>query len=189
IDSYTKHEMVNTGTGQNIGLDLMVEKAFSQATFILLSGSIFDSKYTDASGREFSSIFDSGYAATAMGGKEWTTDKGNIWALSLRGIYNGGQRLTPLLPGVQVSRYSQNPALDEAAAFTEQVQDYMRADLRFSFRKNNPKSAWSIALDVQNVTNNKNIDPLNRNYDPDLNAWVYREQASLTPILSWQIDF
>ncbi len=189
IDSYTKHEMVNTGTGQNIGLDLMVEKAFSQGTFILLSGSVFDSKYTDASGREFSSIFDSGYAATAMGGKEWTTDKGNIWALSLRGIYNGGQRLTPLLPGVPVSRYSQNPALDEAAAFTEQVQDYMRADLRFSFRKNNPKSAWSIALDVQNVTNNKNIDPLNRNYDPDLNAWVYREQASLTPILSWQIDF
>ncbi len=189
IDGYAKHALVNIGTGKNIGLDISVEKAFSQGTFLLASASIFDSKYTDASGREFSTIFDSGYAATGMAGKEWTTKNGNIWSLSVKGIYNGGQRLTPLLAGESPSRYSQDPELDEALAFTEQVDDYIRADLRWSFRKNNKKSAWSLALDVQNFINYKNIDAINRNYDPDLNMWVYREQAGLTPILSWQIDF
>lgn len=189
IDGFAKHELINTGSGKNTGLDLSVEKAFGDGTFILVSGSVFDSKYTDASGREFSTIFDSGYAATGMGGKEWTTPNGNIWALSVKGLYNGGQRLTPLLAGGTVSRYSQDPDLDDSKAFTDQVQDYIRADLRFSFRKNNPNSAWSLALDVQNFINHKNIDPLNRNYDPDLNAWVYREQSGLTPILSFQIDF
>jgi hypothetical protein len=189
IDGFAKHALVNSGTGENKGIDVSVEKAFGAGTFILVSGSVFDSKYTDASGREFSTIFDSGYAATAMGGKEWRTEKGHIWALSVKGIYNGGQRLTPLLAGADVSRYSQDPELDDSMAFTDQIEDYLRADLRFSYRKNNPKSAWSLALDVQNFINHKNVDPLQRNYDPDLNAWVYREQSGLTPILSFQIDF
>lgn len=189
IDGFAKHALVNTGTGENMGIDLSVEKAFGNGTFIIVSGSVFDSEYTDASGRKFSTVFDSGFSATGMGGKEWTTKKGNIWSLGLKGIYNGGQRLTPILEGADVSRYSQEPELDEEKAFTDQIDDYYRADLRLSFRKNNPKSSWSLALDVQNFINHRNIDPLNRTYDPDLNAWVYRQQSGLTPILSWQIDF
>lgn len=189
IDGFAKHELVNEGTGENIGLDVSIEKAFSSGTFILVSGSISDSKYTDAVGREFSTVFDSGLSATAMGGKEWALKNGNLFAVSIKALYNGGQRLTPILENNANGQFSLEPQLDETRAFTEQVAAYFRSDMRISFRKNNPKSAWMIALDLQNFLNRKNIDPLNRIYDTDLNDWVYREQSGLTPILSFQIDF
>ena len=109
--------------------------------------------------------------------------------MSGRALYNGGQRLTPVLANSTTNRFAFEPELDESRAFTEQVDDYIRADLRISYRKNNPKTAWLLALDIQNALNRKNIDPLNRVFDPDLNDWVYREQSGLTPILSFQIDF
>ena len=189
IDGFAQDELINTGTGTNQGVDLSVEKAFGSGTFVLVSGSVFDSKYTDASGREFSTVFDSGYSATGMGGKEWNFKNGNSFTASIKTIYNGGQRLTPLLADGSPSRFSQNPQLDESLAFTEQVDDYFRADARLAYRKNGTKTAWWIALDIQNFLNRRNIDALNRTFDPDLNAWVYREQSGLTPVLSFQIDF
>ena len=189
IDGFAKHELVNTGSGTNSGIDLSIEKAFSGGTFILLSSSISDSKYKDASGREFSTVFDSGLSATAMGGKEWALKNGNSLSFSIKALYNGGQRLTPISENDTADRFSIEPQLDESRAFTEQVDNYFRSDLRISYRKNGPKTAWSLALDIQNFLNRKNIDPLNRVYDPDLNDWVYREQSGLTPILSFQIDF
>jgi len=188
IQGFATQEMTNTGAGQNLGLDMSVEKSFASGTFFLLSGSVFRSRYTDAAGRKHSTAFDSGISASLMSGKEWNFKNASVLQLGLKVLYNGGQRLTPLLDGQPVSRYSQQPVLDEAKAFTEQVSPYFRPDLRIAYRKNNPKTAWTLALDIQNIIGRKNIDPLSRTYDPDLNAWVYREQSGLVPVLSFQLD-
>ncbi|MEZ4921461.1 MAG: hypothetical protein R2792_20365 [Saprospiraceae bacterium] len=87
------------------------------------------------------------------------------------------------------SRFDPEPPLDEENPFSERVEAYFRPDLRFSYRNNGLKSAWSISLDIQNVINRRNIDAINRTYDPDLNAWSYREQSGLTPLIMFQIDF
>ncbi|MFN0214354.1 MAG: TonB-dependent receptor domain-containing protein, partial [Saprospiraceae bacterium] len=188
IHGFANREMENTGKGQNIGLDLSVEKSFAGGTFFLLSGSISQSHYTDAAGREHSTVFDSGLSGSLMAGKEWSFKNASVLQFGLKLLYNGGQRLTPLLPGQAVSRFSQEPLLDEDNAFSEQVGAYFRPDMRIAFRKNNLKTAWTLALDIQNVMGRKNIDPLSRDYDPDLNQWIYREQSGLTPVLSFQID-
>ncbi len=188
IEGFTRYAVVNEGTGQNIGLDLSFEQSFSSGIFFILSGSVSKSRYKDVGGNEHPTAFDSGVSATFTGGKEWTFQNASVLQLGLRLIYNGGQRLTPLLPNQPVSRFSQNPLLDEANAFRDRVQPYFRPDLRIAYRRNNPHSAWSLALDIQNVISHKNIDALSRNYDPDLNQWVYRKQAGLTPVLSFQID-
>ncbi len=188
ISGFAAREMANKGDGQNIGLDLSVEKSFAGGTFFLLGGSVSRSRYTDAAGLEHPTAFDSGLSGTFMGGKEWTFKNTSVLQLGLKLLYNGGQRLTPLLPGQTVSRFSREPLLDEANAFSERVEAYFRPDMRVAFRKNNPKTAWTLALDIQNILGRKNIDPLSREYDPDLNQWIYREQSGLTPVLSFQID-
>jgi len=188
VSGFTNRALANTGTGQNIGLDISLEKSFSKGAFFLLSGSVSRSRYEDAAGREHPTAFDSGISGTFMGGKEWTFKNSSVLQLGLKLLYNGGQRLTPLLPNQTISRFSQEPLLDDANAFRDRVDPYFRPDMRIAFRKNNPKSAWSLALDIQNIIGRKNIDPLSREYDPDLNQWVYREQSGLTPILSFQID-
>lgn len=189
IDGFSKYEMINTGKGKNLVLDLSIEKSFTGGTFFMLSGSVSRSRYTDAGGREHPTAFDSGLSATFMGGKEWTFRNASVLQLGLKMLYNGGQRLTPLLAGQPVSRYTPEPLLDDTRAFEERVEAYFRPDLRVAFRKNGARAAWSVALDVQNIMNRRNVDPLNRNYDPDLNAWVFREQSGLTPVLSFQVDW
>lgn len=189
IDGFAKYRLVNTGGGNNRGIDVTIEQSFRKGAFFVFGTSVSRSRYTDAQGREFSTAFDSGISATLMGGKEWKVSEKGVLQLGTKLIYNGGQRLTPLLAGQTVSRYSQDPVLDQSKAFTEQVADYFRPDLRVSYRKNGKNAAWQLALDIQNVANRKNIDALSRSYDPDTNAWVYRNQSGLTPILSFQIDF
>ena len=66
---------------------------------------------------------------------------------------------------------------------------YFRPDLRIAYRKNKEKYAWSLSLDIQNAIARRNIDAINRTFDPDLGGWVFRKQSTLTPVLSYQIDF
>ena len=155
----------------------------------MVGTSISRSRYTDAQGRAFSTAFDSGISASFMGGKEWKVSQRGVLQLGTKIIYNGGQRLTPLLSEQNISRYSRDPLLDQSRAFSEKVQAYFRPDARISYRQNAHRSAWQLALDVQNVANRQNIDALSREYDPDINNWVYRKQSGLTPILSFQLDF
>jgi hypothetical protein len=171
-----------------VGLDFTLEQSFRRGAFFLLGTSLSRSRYTDAQGREFPTAFDSGLSATFMGGKEWTFKNVSVLQLGAKLLYNGGQRLTPLLANQPVSRYSRNPLLDESRAFSERVAAYFRPDLRIAWRRNQPRAAWTLALDIQNVANRRNVDALSREYDPDTNQWAYRQQSGLTPILSFQID-
>jgi hypothetical protein len=189
MDGFAKYRLINVGGGNNRGIDITIEQSFRKGAFFLIGTSLSRSRYTDAQGRAFSTAFDSGISATFMGGKEWRVSKTGVLQLGTKLIYNGGQRLTPLLANQTVSRYSRDPLLDDSRAFTDKIDAYFRPDLRVSYRKNARKAAWQVALDIQNVANRQNMDALSRRYDPDTNNWVYRSQSGLTPILSFQLDF
>ena len=187
ISGFPDRILNSSGTGRNMGIDLILEKSFEKGAFLLFSGSVFHSTYTDNAGKRHSTTFNSGSSATLMGGQEWKMKHNSTLQLGMKLLYNGGQRLTPLLPGGTVNRYLAEPALDQSRPFTEQVQAYFRPDLRIAWRKDG-RAAWTLALDVQNFINRRNQDPINRSYDPDRNAWIFREQSGLTPILSFQVD-
>lgn len=189
ISDFPNRRLVSEGTGQNFGLDLSIEKAFERSLFLLFSTSIFKSEYTDFDKKTHPTAFDSGLSASMMGGKEWAFGKNSVFQTGWKIVFNGGQRLTPLLPGAPVSRYSKQPPLDPARPFSEKVSPYFRPDLRLAWRKNGAKTAWQLGLDIQNVISRRNIDAISRTFDPDLNAFVFRKQSGLTPILSFQIDF
>jgi len=189
IDGYAKVPLVSEGIGRNFGLDLSIEKAFDAGTFFLLSGSVFDSKFKPLDkSRWYNTQYNNNFTATFMGGKEWQVGEAGTIQASLRVLYGAGQRLTPLVENVPITN-SRNPPLDTDRLFEERVPDYLRPDLRFAYRKDNPSSAWWIALDIQNTIGRRNLDGLERNFDPDINEWVFREQSGLTPVLSFQIDF
>jgi hypothetical protein len=189
VQGYASRALVSGGTGRNMGIDLSIEKFFKSGTFFILSGSLFDSKYSPLDqSREFNTNYNSGTAATFIGGREWKIKEKGTLQLGLKMLYNGGQPITPLLTSGDVGN-PRNAPLDEANPFSEKVKPYFRPDLRIAYRKDGEKSSWQIALDVQNVANIKNVDGLARRYDPDLKTWVDRIQSPLTPILSYQIDF
>jgi hypothetical protein len=64
---------------------------------------------------------------------------------------------------------------------------YFRLDSRIAYRRDYKKINWTLALDIQNTTNQVNYRSyqFNRNtngLEPDANS-------SLTPVLSFQLDF
>jgi CarboxypepD_reg-like domain len=189
IDGYGTEKLVNEGTGQNIGLDLTLEKFFNKGTFFLIGASVFNSTYTDLSGKEHNTRYNSNFAGALMGGKEWTFQNGSVFQTSFKLLSNGGSRITPLLENANTTRYSREAPYDESRPFEEKVSPFFRPDLRLSYRVNKAKLAWMLALDVQNVINRVNEDGLDRTYDPVTNTWEDRNQSGLTPILSFQMDF
>jgi hypothetical protein len=187
VDGYATQTLTSDCKAENIGLDITLEKAFAGGSFFMINGSIFDSKYADREGNEHDSRYNSNYSTTFIGGKEWSLKKNSTLQVGLKLIYNGGARITPLLEGVDAD--AETPPWDWSRPYEERVAPYFRPDFRIQYRRDNPNTAWTLALDVQNVINRKNEDVLDRNYDPDTNSWVSRNQSGLTPILSFQIDW
>jgi hypothetical protein len=189
VDGYVAKSLVSEGTGTNYGLDITFEQFFSEGTFFIVAGSIFSSTYEALDGKTYDTRFNSGLAASFMGGKEWSVGENAILQTGLRLLYTGGQRISPVLRPQRDPEDPLSPILDEARPFSQQVGTYFRPELRLAYRKDNVNNAWYLALDVQNFISRKNDDSLDYDFDPDLQRWVFGFQGSLVPVLSFQIDF
>ena len=187
LQGFANRALVSDGKGQNVGLDVALEKIFQKGTFFILSTSLFNSTYQPLNGKTYSTQYNSKFSAAFIGGKEWQAGSKGIFQLGGKIIFNGGQPITPLA-SVQ-DGYSRIPTLDETQPYSVNTQTYFRPDLRLAYRHDGTKSAYTIALDVQNVALMKNIDGTRREYDPTTNKWVDWVQSSLVPVISWQIDF
>lgn len=188
-DGFYVTRQVSEGTGTNFGLDITLEKSFTNGTFFVLAGSIFDSTYEPLNGESYNTRYNSKVAGCFMGGKEWPVSEKAILQTGFRLVYGAGQRISPILSGQRDPRDPENPILDESRPFSRQVGDFLRPDIRIAYRKDNPTNAWYIALDVQNVISRTNEDPLEYTFDPDKQDWVFRSQSSIVPVLSFQIDW
>ena len=189
IDGFATQALVSQGTGRNYGIDISLQQSFDAGFFMLLSTSIFESTYQAINKERFSTSYNSQISGSLLLSKEFTFKNNSVLQTGLKLLFNGGQRLTPLLYEGVNSNNPNEPLLDESKAFTEKVDPYFRPDLRIAYRKDKEKYAWSLSLDVQNAIARRNIDGISRTFDPDLREWVFKTQSSLTPVLSYQIDF
>lgn len=180
-------ELTSEGTGWNYGIDVALERYFSNGLFFLFTGSKFESNYQALDGITYNTRFATEWASSYTIGKEFEVGKkGSILQIGARVLYNGGFRYTPHDP-IRSLEEGRFVALD-ANSNSLQVGPYFRIDTRIAYRINKPKSSQIIQLDIQNVMNRPNNN--NVGYDPITNELFFRNHPSgLIPILSWQIDF
>ena len=189
IDGFAYRPLVSEGTGENYGLDLVLEQFFSKGAFYILSGSLFRSTYQPLNGQTYRTRFDNRFATSFMGGKEWASgERGTIQA-GLRVMYNGGMRISEVASSERDPFDPRNPLLNEADPFNLRVRNFFRPDLRFAYRHDNPEYAWSISLDVQNFIARVNEDIVDYEFDPDRQDWVFGTLGSIVPLLTFQIDW
>ncbi|HOX82573.1 MAG TPA: TonB-dependent receptor [Chryseolinea sp.] len=171
--------LVNEGTGINYGVELTLERFFSKGYYFLITTSIFDSKYKGSDGVERNTAFNTGYVVNALAGKEWQLGKkGKYLSLNLKLTTIGGKYLTPI--DFDLSQQYGRTIYKEDEAFSEQQDAYFRTDLKISYRKEYRKSTLEIALDLQNITNNKNI--FSQSYNPRTNSIVTQYQQTFFPV-------
>lgn len=184
-DGYADRPLLSEGTGQNLGLDLTLEKYFSNNFFFLFTGSVYESNYTGSDGETYSTRYNSRYNQSLMGGTEFALKKGGTLQLGARSVLNGGLRYTP--GDEELSRAAGEFVEQAGQAYALGVGTYYRIDLRVSYRKNLQKIAYILSLDVQNAINRRNVR--DQIYDPGFNKLINRYQSGLIPVFSFQIDF
>ena len=143
--------------------------------------------YEPLNGVSYNTQYNSRSAGTLTAGKEWKWKKNKTFTVGGKTLYNGGMPITPLLAGAPVN--SREPVLDESRPYSEIVPAYFRLDTRISLRKDKTKTAWILALDIQNLLGIENTDALSRRYDPGTNQWIYKKSSGFVPVISYQIDF
>lgn len=183
-----RDSLVSKGMGRNYGLELTLEKFFSKGSYFLLSGSLFNSNYKTTDDVWRNTRFNGKYILTFTGGKEFTLSekrKGRVIGFNVKFIYAGGYYDNPI--DLTQSQLVGHTWQDESRAFSEKMPDYFRSDIKLSLKRNYSKWTSTVALDIQNVSNRKNV--FNKYYNAELNKIEYNYQAPLIPILSYRVEF
>jgi len=189
IDGFSYRPLVSEGTGENYGVDLTLERFFSEGSFFVLAGSLFRSTYTPLNGETYRTRFDNRFATSFMGGKEWSSGQRGTIQAGMRVMYNGGLRISEVASSERNPFDPRNPMLDEQNPFSRRVKNFFRPDLRLAYRHDNPKNAWYISLDVQNFIARENEDIIDYEFDPDLGEWTFGTLGSIVPFLTFQMDW
>lgn len=182
--------LTNGGTGRNYGIELTVEKFFSQGYYALFTSSIYDSKYTASDGKERNTAFNGNYVYNILGGKEFKVgkDKRNKISIDLKITNAGGKRYTPY--DLEASEATRRGVLKgDDYVYSSQFSSYFRMDFKVGFVYNSKfhKVSQSFSFDIQNITNNKNI--LNQSYDPRSNSMSYTYQLGIFPNFVYKLQF
>ncbi|MFP4094877.1 MAG: TonB-dependent receptor, partial [Cyclobacteriaceae bacterium] len=99
FEGFVTEDLVSKGTGENYGLEMSLERSLTDDYYFLLSGSLYESRYTAADGIERDTRFNGNYTFSLTGGKEflWSkADKQRVLGINLRSVYLGGLRVTPI---------------------------------------------------------------------------------------------
>lgn len=178
--------LINEGTGRNYGLELTIERFFNKGYYFLITTSIFDSKYKGSDGLERNTAFNTGYVLNVLGGKEFKLKgKGNVLALNIKTSFVGGRYLTPL--NDTLSRLYGVAVYDNDRAFSEKQSDYFRTDIKISYRKNLKKSTMEFSIDLQNVSNHKNV--FRQSFNPRTGMMVTQYQQGFFPVPMFRWTF
>lgn len=185
LDASVYEPLTNKGTGNNYGLEITGEKFLSNGYYGIITTSLYRSKYKGSDDIQRNSRFNGHVTSTLTAGKEIKVSKSRTLGLNLKMIYAGGYWDTPI--DMEKSQQNQTTYYNDAEAFTVQNPDYFRADIRISLKRNRKYSTGTWSLDIQNVSNNKNL--FNKYYDVDRNEIVNNYQSPLIPVLSYRVEF
>lgn len=181
--------LVNEGTGFNQGIEMTVEKFFSDGYYGLLTTSFFESKYEGSDGIERNSPFNNGYVINFLTGKEFPVGKTkkNVLFFDTRVAFSGGRYFTPI--DLEASNQSGFEVLQEEIAFSEQYDDYFRWDFKFGIKLNSKtkKQSHQLYFDFQNVTDNENV--FVRRYNRLTNNINQVDQIGFFPDFGYRFQF
>ena len=180
----------NKGTGTNYGAELTIEKFFSRGYYGLFTASVYESKYKGSDGVEHNTAFNGKYVYNVLMGKEWKTgrSKRNKFTADGKLTNAGGRYYTPI--DLVASQMMGNTQLKgDAYAYSSRYAAYFRMDLKIGFVLNNKtrRLSQSFSLDLQNVTDNKNV--FSQNYDNGSHTIMTTYQLGLFPNFIYKLQF
>jgi len=178
--------LLNTGKGRNYGVELSLERSFSNNFYYLLNGSLYQSRFQVAEEQERNTAYNGNYNFHILFGKEFRLHSNrDILGLSVKFTGAGGRPYIPI--DLAKSIAAGGEVYDWAKAFEPQLPDYFRTDFQVVYRKNKPRYSVEWRLDIQNVTNH--VNPAYYYFDEPSQRILLKYQVGFLPILSYRIEF
>jgi len=176
------NDLINKGTGQNYGVEITIEKFFSNNFYFLATGSLFDSKYKTLEDFWRNTTFNNNYVVNVLGGYEFKIGTKSLLSLDAKLVYAGGKRFIPII----VNEEGEG-VYDFENAFATKTDPYFRTDLRISLKVNMKRVTQEWGLDLQNLTNHKNI--YNQNFNSETKEVYYSYQQGFYPMFLYRLTF
>lgn len=179
--------LTNKGTGVNYGAELTLEKFFDKTYYVLVTASLYQSKYTGSDGVERNTAYNGNYTLNALSGGDINLDKQHrkVISISAKINYAGGKRYIPI--NFAESQILRVPIYDYSEAYADQYPAYSRVDLKVGFKLNGKKITQEWAFEAQNIFNRQNI--FEQIYNPDTNTLQTDYQLGFFPLGSYKITF
>jgi hypothetical protein len=185
-DGFANAPLKNKGTGYNYGAELTIEKYFTNNWFMMVTSSLYQSKYVAGDGKERNTLWNANYVNNFQGGKEFKLKKpGRVLSVSSKLVWAGGQRFTPVL--LDESREAGYSIRDDSKIFDEKMRDYFRLDAQLTYRIDRPKTTHSFKIDIQNATNRENY--FSQFYNPETENLDQSTLLGILPVLSYKVQF
>ena len=182
---WMEDSLTNDGTGTNYGLEITFEHFLYKGFYFLITSSLFESKYKGSDGIERNTAWNGNYVFNALFGYETKVTSHGILGFNIKSTYAGGKRYVPINLEESIKQYKTVYNYDEA--YENKYDDYFRFDLRISFKLNGKKINQEWALDLQNLTNNKNI--FRQVYNKQTGGLITDYQTGFFPMFMYRINF
>ncbi len=151
---YLNEALVSEGQGRNIGIGANVEHYMTKGYYFQINASVFRSEYRAIDKIWRHTLYDRGWSANAVAGKEWVLGGKRTLSINVAGTLMGGLRATPFDDDASAANFAAgNPycAYQEDKAMslkTDMVYDF---SFNISYRFNTKKTSHIIGLDYMNV--------------------------------------
>jgi len=180
--------LYNGGKGKNYGIELTLEKFFSKGYYGLFTSSIYSSTYTGSDGVTRNTAFNGRYVFNFLAGKEWSVGaaKRNKISCDIKFTNAGGRAYTAI--DLDASNLLGREQLS-SDVYGSYYANYYRLDFKVGCTINSGKKnvAQTLSLDLQNVTNHKNV--FSESYDSRTQSISTTYQLGFFPNVVYKIQF
>jgi len=177
--------MENSGTGENKGIELTLEKFLNKGFYYLVTASVFDAGYRGYDGVWRNSAFNNNFVFNALTGYEWRVGSKSLLSVDLKMVYAGGHRKLPV--DEEQSLADNTLRFKWSESYNERFPDYFRLNGRITFRLNRNSFDHEWGLDLQNITNKENI--FIETWDNNKKEIVTHYQMGFMPMMTYRIYF
>ncbi len=177
--------LTNKGTGKNYGLEFTLEKYFSKGFYMLNTVSLYQSKYKGSNDIERNTAYNGNYILNILAGKEIRLSQKNVLAFDTKITLAGGKRYTPI--NIDQSRLEKREVRFNEQTYDKQFDPYARLDFKVTYRRSGKKITQEWFIDIQNITNRKNI--FLQGYDVSKGKITTQYQLGLFPNFNYRVNF
>jgi hypothetical protein len=178
--------LVSGGTGENIGIELTVEKFLDKGYYFLFTSSLFKSTYIGYDEIERHTAFSNNFVLNLLAGKEFRIKAKNFLNFDIRTTWAGGMRYVPFHT-VKADEHYYIRVDEWDKAYESRRPDYFRLNIRIGYKVNFRKATFEVAVDMLNMTNHENI--YFEFYDPSTGEIKTVYQLPFLPVPLIRVQF